>query len=151
MLDQLVQLLEFRRDAMGQILIVSTLLAAMAMSGLVYLLADKERGRLRSALVISLTCATLLFLFGTILDALILPGMTRAIAVRHEGQIRGFLVLGRLVVYALLLGTIVLLATLGALGFLFSKKTGAWTAAAAGAAVAALVACSFYLDAVMGR
>ncbi|MBK7406379.1 MAG: hypothetical protein IPJ41_17705 [Phycisphaerales bacterium] len=147
--EQWLDLLEFKREEMSQLLLVGTLLAAIAMSGLLFLLAERGRGRLRSTLLVAQAGATLLFLFGTILDALILPGMHRAATVMIPEQVPGFVGLTRLVVYSLLAGVLVLVGSIGALGFLSSRRVGIATATAAGLFVATFVACAIVLDGVM--
>lgn len=149
--DPLLTALEFKRQVLTDLLIVSTLLAGIAMSGMLFLLSDKQRSTLRTALVVSMTAAMLLFLLGTIVDVIILPGMRRAAEVNHPAQIRGFIILSRFVVYTLLTGTAILTASIGALGYLHSRWAGRCTAAAAAITALLFAGCAVYLNAVMYR
>src|SRR5262245_29792505 len=125
-LDRLVALLDFKREVMNQVPLVSTLLAVLAMSGICVLLAAPERSRLRSNLFVALTIATLLFIFATVLDAAILPGMKRAATERIAEQMRGSIDLSRVVVWSVLCGILFLMAAVSGLGFLYSRRTGSW-------------------------
>lgn len=148
-IDQLVDVLEFKREVMTQLPTVSTLLAVMAMTVVAALISVPERGRLRSSLMVALTTAAMLFVFATILDACIVPGMKRQATMRNAEQIKGLLRLGDVVVWTILIGIGVLFGSLGGIGFLHSKRTGVAILTTTGVIVAAFVACCFYLDRVM--
>jgi hypothetical protein len=55
------------------------------------------------------------------------------------------------VVWAVLLGIVVLFAAVGALGFVFSRRVGVWILASAGTILAVFIVCCVYLDRVMRR
>lgn len=150
-LEQLVDILQFKTEVMSQVPVVTTLLAGVAASCALVLAGGPERSRLRGALLAVFTVSALVFVFATVLDASILPGMKRQGTLRSAGAIRGLLHLSSLVVYAILAGILLLNAGLACLGFLHSRRTGAAVAAAAGVIAAMMLACFFYLDAVMKR
>src|SRR5262245_6589620 len=148
-LENLVDILDFKREVMNQVPVVSTLLAVLAMSVVTVLVAGAERGRLRSYLLVSLTACSLVFLFATVLDASIMPAMKRGATLHSAGQIQGLLNLSQVVVWAVLAGTVVLFGAIGALGFVYSRRIGTWTATTAGAILAVFTVCCVYLDRVM--
>ena len=83
------------------------------------------------------------------LDASILPAMKRPGTLQNARQIQGLLDLSEVVVWALLLGILVLFAAIGAFGFVYSKKVGIWTVSAAAGILGVFVLCCFKLDHVM--
>ncbi len=149
MADQLVELLQFRREAMNQLLIVGPLLAGLAMGSAAIILSSAERGRLRAGLLIAFIASTLIFIFATALDAVILPGIGRAVALELSAQLPGFITLGRVVTVSMLAGSLILVGATGALGFLFSRRAGFCTLAAAGLTLLGFAWVAFYLDGVM--
>ena len=68
-IERLADILEFKREVMNQVPVVSTLLAVLAMTVVAVLLTGSERGRLRGCLLVSLSVASLLLMFATVLDA----------------------------------------------------------------------------------
>ena len=123
-LDRLIDILQFKREVMNQVPLVSTLLAAIAMTAAAALIAAPERGTLRSSLLVAFTSATLLFIFATVLDASILPAMKRPGTLQNAHQIQGLLNLSQVVVWVLLLGILILFAAIGGLGFTYSRRIG---------------------------
>lgn len=150
-LEQLVDTLDFKREVMTQVPLVSTLLAGLAMSGVLVLISSHERSRLRSWLLILLTISSLVFILTTVLDAAILPGMQRFGTRGNAGQIEGLLNLSEVVVWGLLFGIACLMGAICGLGFMYSRRVGLWALGAAGVLIGLFVACCFYLDAVMRR
>jgi hypothetical protein len=139
-LEQLQQNLAFNREAMAQLLVVSTLLGGFAMTGFVALITTGAPGRLRRVLALLLCLSTLAFIFGTALDALLQAGMRQSAAALDEETIHGLLRLGQVAVRGMLVGTVALVAALGAFGFTCSRRMGLATAA-----LAALTASAFIL------
>lgn len=150
-IEQLVDILDFKREVMSQLIVVSTLLAVLAMSVVAILFASPERTRLRSALLVVLTTSTLLLVFGTMLDAIIMPAMKRNATHSNAGQIRALLNLSELVVWSMLLGTAFLFASLGAYGFAYSRRVGICTLIAATLMTLVFVVSCVYLDRAMTR
>ena len=148
-LDELVTILDFKRDEMSQMLLVSTLMAVVAISVVVVLVSGAERGRLRSTLLVSLTASSLIFIFATMLDVCILPAMKHNLTHPVATQITGLLRLSHIVVVSLMLGSVVLFASLGSLGFVYSRRVGIWTASLAGVILAVFAVCLLMLDAAM--
>ena len=148
-LEQLVTILDFKRDEMSQMLLVSTLMAVVAMSVVVVLVSGSERGKLRSVLLVSLTASSLIFIFATMLDVCILPAMKHNATHPVATQISGLLRLAQVVVMSLMLGSIVLFASLGSLGFVYSRRVGVWTISLAAGIFAVFAVCLFMLDAAM--
>jgi len=136
---------------MSQLIVVSTLLAVLAMTVVAILFTSAERTRLRSCLLVVLTTSTLLLVFGTMLDAIIAPAMKRNATHSNAGQIRALLDLSEVVVWAMLLGTALLFGSLGAYGFAYSRRVGISTLIAASVITAIFVASCVYLDRAMTR
>ena len=150
-LEQLSDLLAFRQEVMNQMLLVSTLMAVMALTGAGVILAGSQRGPFRATLLVGFVASTLLFTFSTILDAIIQPAMRRNVAHPNADQIRALIRLGSAVVWTNLIGAVVLIAGLGLLGWLYSRRAGLWTTVLAAATLGMLVACAWWLDVAMRR
>jgi hypothetical protein len=142
-LEHLLDVLDYKREVMSQMLLVTTLLAVLAMSGVVAIIATPERGWLRSFLLATLVVSTLAFIFATVLDALMLPGMKRAI--RDAAQARALLDLSDGVIWGAILGTVSLLVGIGGLGFLFSRRLGIVATGASMATAITFVVCAVRL------
>lgn len=142
--------LEFRREVNAQVPIVSTLLAAVAMTGAACVLPPSERSRLRTVLLVAFAGATLLFVFTTVLSTMIAAPMKEA-GGRSAGHIEGLCALARFGVVSALVGIVTLLAAVGGMGFVHSRRAGWWIAGVASAVIAVFSACAVYLHAVMFR
>lgn len=148
-IEQLVDILQFKIEVMSQTPVVSTLLAGVATSGAIFLVSGGERSRLRATLLFLFVVSALCFVFATVLDASIMPAMKRNATLRDEAQIRGLLRLSSIVVYAIILGLAALVASLGAMGFLYSRRVGVSILAAAAVLGAGFVGCLVFLDRVV--
>ncbi len=148
--EQLVTALEFKREGISQLPIVSTLLAALAMGGVTALITSQERGRLRAWLLVSLMVASLIFVFATVVGAMILPAMKRAGVHTSPAHNQALINLSRVVIWTLLGGILMLFGALGALGFIVSRRVGWWVLAAAVGILGLFAACCVYLDRAMG-
>lgn len=122
-------LLHFRGQALTQFVLVATIFGAFAMSGVIALIARHERARLRSALFVLLSIASLAFVFATVLSVMILPFMNSGTPI-SEKAMRGLLFLYSIVITAIVIGTALLAASLALMGFLVSRRVGVWTTAA---------------------
>lgn len=142
-LEHLLDVLDYKREVMSQMLLVTTLLAVLAMSGVAAIIAAPERGRLRSFLLAVLIVSTLAFIFATVLDALMLPGMKRTI--QNAAQARALLDLSDGVIWGAILGTVSLLVAIAGLGFLFSRRLGIVATVASSATAFVFVACALRL------
>ncbi len=116
-------LLHFRGQALTQFVLVATIFGAFAMSGVIALLAGHERARLRSALFVLLSLASLIFVFATVLSVIILPFMGAGVVVSDKAA-RGLLFLYAIVVVSIILGTLLLVAGIAGVGFMVSKRVG---------------------------
>ncbi len=144
-MDQLIETLAFRREALVNFLLVSTILGAFAMSGVFALLTASTASRLRSFLFLILTAASLLFVLATALAVIILPAMGRAGSL-VASQIQGLLSLYRVVMLSIVVGTFLLVSALGGLGFMVSRRVGIGTLLAAFVTCVAFAACAIYLS-----
>lgn len=149
--EPILEVLQFKREAMTQMLLVGPLMAGLAMGGLTLLLASQERSPLRARLLVGLTASLLLFIFGAALAAVILPGMGHALAIRSVAQASGFVFLSQVVVLSLLLGSLVLAAALGFLGYCYSRAVGLATLTVAVLTTIVFAACCIHLDQVARR
>jgi hypothetical protein len=140
--------MDYKREVMSQMLLVTTLLAVLAMSGVAAIIAAPERGRLRSFLMASLIVSTLAFIFATVLDAIMLPGMKRAVPT--VAQARALLDLSDAVIWGSILGTVSLLVGISGLGFLLSRRLGLVATAASVVMVAVFVGCAVRLAHILG-
>jgi hypothetical protein len=136
-LAHLNDLVDYKREALKQLLIVSTIFGAFSVSGVVALLTGELRGRLRTFLFVALCIASLAFIFGTSLDAIMLPAMLRPASTRNADQAAGLLELGDAVFFAVMIGALALIVAIGGFGFAFSKRIG-WTIVCAAAATLVL-------------
>lgn len=148
---RLLYALDFKREVMVQLPLVSTLLAAVAMTVAAVILSAGERSRLRGHLLVALGASTLVFILATVLSAMILPAMKQAGPETSAGRIEGLITISRVAVWAVAGGILVLFASIGASGFLYSRAVGLRLAATAGAVIVLFLWACFYLDAVMGR
>lgn len=144
-MDQLIETLAFRREALVNFLLVSTILGAFAMSGVFALLTVSTASRLRSSLFLMLTAASLLFVLATALAVIILPAMSRS-GTLVASQIQGLLSLYRVVMLSIVIGTFLLVSALGGLGFMVCRRIGIGTLIAAIATCVAFAACAIYLS-----
>lgn len=144
-MDQLIETLAFRREALVNFLLVSTILGAFAMSGVFALLTLSSASRLRSSLFLILTAASLLFVLATALAVVILPAMGRPDSLAAS-QIQGLLSLYRVVMASIIVGTFLLVASLGGIGFLVSRRVGTGTLLAAFATCVVFASCAIYLS-----
>jgi hypothetical protein len=62
---------------------------------------------------------------------------------------QGLLGLSEVVVWAVLLGILTLFASIGALGFVYSRRIGLWVLSAAAAILGVFAICCVYLDRIM--
>ncbi len=147
----LLSTLNFKIEVMGQVLIVSTLLAGIAIGIATTLLAASERSRLRTLTFVCFTIAALLFIIGTLMDVCMLPAMKHQAQAPDSRVIPGLITLSRVVVFELLAGLIVLTGGIGLLGFSYSRRAGIWTAAAAGAAILGFMVFAVALDGIVRR
>lgn len=147
--ERLADILQFKREVMNQVPVVSTLLAVLSMTVAAVLVAAPERGKLRGYLLVTLTIATLLLIFGTILDAAIQPAMKRPATLESVRQMQALLNLSEVVVWSVLLGIGTLFASIGTMGFVYSRRAGSWVLVSAGLIALAFVLCCVYLDRMM--
>lgn len=138
--------LNFKIEVMSQVLIVSTLLAGVAMGIATTLLSVSERGRLRTVTFVCFTIAALLFIIGTLMDVCILPAMKHHAQLPDARVIPGLITLSRVVVFELLAGLVVLTGGIGLLGFSYSRRAGFWTAGAAAATILGFIVFAIALD-----
>ncbi|MCX5691734.1 MAG: hypothetical protein NTV94_18405 [Planctomycetota bacterium] len=143
--------LNFKIEVMSQVLIVSTLLAGIAIGIATTLLSASERSRLRTLTFVCFTIAALLFIIGTLMDVCILPAMKHHAQNPDERVIPGLITLSRVVVFELLAGLAVLTGGIGLLGFSYSRKAGLWTAGAAATVALSFVVFAFVLDSIVRR
>jgi hypothetical protein len=142
--------LSFKREVMVQAPIVSTLLAAIAMTGFVGVLALPGSSKLKSRLLVAYGGSTLLLIFATVVAAMILPPM-KAAEGRSSAHVLGLITLSRAAVWSILTGILALIGSIGASGFLHSRRVGAWVLGVAAGTLAAFVVCALHLNAVMHR
>jgi ABC-type transport system involved in multi-copper enzyme maturation permease subunit len=147
--DDLCRVLDFKREAVGQLPVASTLLAGIAMAGVALLLSSTERGRLRSYLVTMFSIATLVFVFATILSVTIIAPMKHASTSNSPEHLAGLIRLSRIAVWSMLVGILTLFASIGCMGYLFSPRVGRWIVAMAMGVLLVFAACAVYLDQVM--
>lgn len=136
-LTRLNDILDYKREALTQLLIVATIFGAFSISGAVALLASDVRGRLRSFLFSALSVASLAFIFATSLDAIVLPATHRSPSARSVREVQGLQDLGDVVIWAVMIGALSLIVSIGGFGFAFSRRIG-WLIFAA--ALATLIA-----------
>ncbi len=148
--DVLYDMLLFKRNALEQLVIVSTVFGAFSVGGLVALLVAPTRDRLRSYLFVMLCIASLAFIFGTAVDAVILPGMHRSPDGLDAIQIRGLLDLGEVPIWSVLIGSFALIAAIAGFGFTFSKRLGWSVLALAFATLVAFGWCVMHLAKLLG-
>ncbi len=147
--QQLLDNLSFNRDALSQLLVVSALLGGFGMSGLIALVLHDGRGRLRATLVVCMCIATLAFIFATTFGGLVLAGMQRASALQDAERIVGFLRLGQAAVRAMMVGSLFLVAGIGGVGFVHSRRMGFATLALAALTTLLFVLYAFRLAALL--
>lgn len=139
-LPHLLDLLHFRGQALGQFVLVATILCAFSMSGVVAMIAAHERVKLRSAVFVLLALASLSFIVATLVSVMILPFMNEHVQLA-ERAVRGLLFLYSVVVFTIILGTLLLSAGLAAAGYMVSRRVGRLTLAAVLVAGAAYLLC----------
>jgi hypothetical protein len=141
-MQHLLDLLHFRGQALGQFVLVASILCAFSMSGVVAMIAAHERAKLRSAVFVLLVLASLSFILATLVSVMILPFMNEHVQLT-ERAVRGLLFLYSVVVFAIILGTLLLSAGLAAAGYMVSVRVGRLTL------TAVLVAGAVYLLCVL--
>lgn len=123
-MEQLLDVLRYKREVMQQLLLVATIFGGFAVSGIMAFLGTADRGKLRGVLFVILSVAAFAFIAATILDAVMLPAMLHEKNLRSPDGIRGLLTLGDVVVWSVLVGCLALAAGVGCSGFLFSRRVG---------------------------
>ena len=142
-MDQLLDILSYKRAMLTQLLLVATIFGAFSMSGVVALLVGPNRDRLHRFLFVTLCLASLAFIFAASLDAVWLPASARkANSQLSPERLRALLDLGDYVVEAVVLGAFTLVAAVSGFGFAFSRRLG-WVVAALGIASAVLLVVLF--------
>src|SRR6185369_6843025 len=116
-MQHLLDLLHFRGQALGQFVLVAALLSAFSMSGVVAMIAAHERVKLRSVVFVLLVLASLSFILATLVSVMILPFMNDRVQLT-ERAVRGLLFLYSVVVFAIILGTLLLSSGLAAAGYM---------------------------------
>lgn len=149
-MQELLAALAFRREALGQFLLVATILGAFSMSGVVVLLGGHERARLRAWLFVLLSAASLAFIFSTLVSVIILPGMGHPEVFSTPGQVVSMMGLYRTAMWSLVGGALLLLGSLAGMGFMVSRRVGAITTGASVVTVGAFVLCAWKLAETMG-
>ena len=148
-MNQLIDILSYKREVLTQLLLVATIFGAFSMSGVVALLVAPERGRLRSFMFLTLCGASLAFIFATILDALILPAAGRMATQSKERAVVGMLNLGDVVIWAVVIGASALATAIASFGFEFSRRMGFVVLLISAVTLLALVASFWYLADVL--
>jgi glucan phosphoethanolaminetransferase (alkaline phosphatase superfamily) len=147
-LQQLLNQLRFRHDALQQLVVVATVLAGFSIGGALTLLTSHHSRRLRPALFGTLTAAALAFMFATILAVILLPHMART-DWTDPVSISGLLGLYRVHVYSVAIGTVLLLVSIGGLGWLVSPRVGTITATLATLTFVGFVLTAYLLNAIV--
>lgn len=148
-MEALLDILQYKREALTQLLVVASIFGGFAVGGVMTFLGTTDRGRLRSALFATLAIAALAFITATVLDALMLPGMFRG-TYRDTAALRGLLGLGDVVVWAVLVGSVALVGAVAGSGFLFSRWVGRVVLAATLATVTTVAVTLVYLARYLG-
>lgn len=141
-------LLHFRGQALGQFVLVATIFGAFAMSGVIALISTHEKARLRAALFVLLSLASLFFVFATVLSVMILPFMGAGMEVPDKAA-RGLLFLYAVVVVAIIAGTLLLLSGIAGVGFMISRRVGHCTLWSSVGITLLFLACVVHLASVL--
>jgi len=144
----LQDILHFRGVALTQFILVATIFGAFSMSGVIALIASHEKARLRSALFILLSLASLAFVFATLVSVLILPFMTSDWE-QTDKAVRGLLFLYAVVVSAIMLGTALLGAGVAGIGFMVSPRAGRITLWSTVGTALIFILCALYLRGIL--
>ena len=149
-LAQLVDMLDYSREVLGQLLLVATIFGAFSISGVIALLVATERSRLRSFLFLMLGISSLAFIFATSLDALLLPATKRPASLKDPVIVAGLLQLADVVVWAMIVGTSTLMAAVAGFGFACSRRIGVVLLTLTALAAATFIACVWHLARLLG-
>lgn len=141
-------LLHFRGQALTQFLLVATIFGAFAMGGVIALIANHEKQRLRSFLFVVLSVASIAFVLASALSVLVIPFATSSMGLSDRAT-HGLNTLYRITIDTMMLGMALLAVGLGALGFMVSRRVGMWTLGASGVATVAFVFCAAYLSHIL--
>jgi hypothetical protein len=150
MLDQLLDMMAYKREVLTQLLLVATIFGAFSVSGVVALLVADRRNHLFHFFFLMLTFASLAFIFATALDAILLPGMKRTEAGYTADQVRGLMQLGDVVIWSVLVGTLALSIAIAGFGFVFGRTIGIIVLVMSTATVALFIASAIHLARVLG-
>jgi hypothetical protein len=148
-MDQLLQVLAFRGDSLVQLVMVSTILGGFSISGVLTLLSSRHAHHLRPALFCSFSTASALSILATTISVIILPHMGEAGNHRSPRKILGQLRLDRVALYTDLAGFVLLMGSLGGLGFLVLRRLGLISAAVVLSTAIAFFVCAMYLNQVL--
>ena len=123
-MEQLLDVLSYKREILTQLLLVASIFGGFAVNGVMAFLSGTIRGRLANAMYVALSVAALSFIAATLLDAIMLPGMSRLAALRGPRAVNGLLALGDVVVYLMIVGSVALISAVAGSGFLYSRRVG---------------------------
>jgi hypothetical protein len=149
-LEQLNDLIAFKRAFLTQLLFVASIFGAFSVGGVVALLVNEKRDRLRNFLFASLCLASLAFIVAATLDAILLPAMGRAPPARTPAEAHALLGLSEVAIWSVMVGALLLMIAIGGFGFAFSRRLGWMIALVSALAVAGLVASALHLLRVLG-
>jgi hypothetical protein len=149
-LEQLNDLVAFKRAFLTQLLFVASIFGAFSVGGVVALLVSERRDRLRGFLFGSLCLASLAFIVAATLDAILLPAMGRTPPARTPAEAHALLGLSEVAIWNVIVGAALLLISIGAFGFAFSRRLGWMIAFVSALAIAGIIVSAFHLTRVLG-